>query len=84
MYDYTFYCNGTTLINYLGQYGFSLANDHLVEDINGLVKDRSASELLILNNELPKQVSNPVLSDIGDFACELYSIEEGSSWSGAK
>lgn len=50
-----------------------------MEDVSGLVKDSNASELLILNNELPKQVSNPVLSDIGDFVCKLYSVEEGSS-----
>ena len=67
------------MVNYLGQYGFSLTGDHLVEDVKDLVKNSNASELLILNNELPKQVSSPVLSDIGDFVCNLYSVAEGSS-----
>ena len=59
LYDYVFVRKkDAQFINYLGQYGFSLAGNQLVEDKEELVYSSTASELLIFDNTLPQNVTH--------------------------
>ena len=54
-YNYTFAAKTSSyIVNYLGQYGFSLINGKIVEDTNYLTEDSvGTSDLMILNNSMP-------------------------------
>lgn len=74
------------MIKYYGQYGFTLVNNQIIEDTSYLdTASGGTSDLLILGNTLPRDVTNLEVDDqtigsFGEYKCEVQKIEVGSVW----
>lgn len=85
-YNYTFAAKTSSyIVNYLGQYGFSLINGKIVEDTNYLTEDSvGTSDLMILNNSMPIAYTTDAdwkAGGVGAYKCSLYDSTDGTGWS---